>query len=140
MQDYSDEVNTAFVGQHGDGKDLGRTQRMNLRHDVAKALVSDKYSHLVNELENKAKVQHDAEMDEWKLILNDVSLAENVPQCLVISIHRFVNLHSFPRARDTLFDAVYPLLEAIGSYAGCYVTLIAGNEGKDDNDEGFFTA
>lgn len=46
-------------------------------------------------------------------------------------------------ARDTLFDAVYPLLEAIGSYAGCYVTLVAGNASKDntdDTDAEFFTA
>ena len=47
---------------------------------------------------------------------------------------------SITRARDTLFDAVYPLLEAIGSYAGCYVTLIAGNAGKGNTDEDFFTA
>lgn len=43
------------------------------------------------------------------------------------------------RARDSLFDAVHPLLQAIGTYAGCYVSLIAGNPEKDDN-EGFFTA
>lgn len=44
------------------------------------------------------------------------------------------------RARDTLFDAVHPLLQAIGSYAGCYVSLIAGNDGTNETDEGFFTA
>lgn len=44
------------------------------------------------------------------------------------------------RARDSLFDAVFPLLEGIGTYADCYVTLVAGNAGKDDCDEGFFTA
>jgi len=43
------------------------------------------------------------------------------------------------RARDSLFDAVHPLLQAIGRYAGCYVSLIAGNAEKDD-DNGFFTA
>ena len=51
-----------------------------------------------------------------------------------------VNLCFISRARDTLFDAVYPLLEAIGSYAGCYVTLVAGNTEKDDSDNEFFTA
>ena len=43
------------------------------------------------------------------------------------------------RARDSLFDAVHPLLQAIGRYAGCYVSLIAGNAPKD-TDDGFFTA
>ena len=47
--------------------------------------------------------------------------------------------HYLDRARDTLFDAVHPLLQAIGSYAGCYVSLIAGSPEKDDN-KGFFTA
>lgn len=51
-----------------------------------------------------------------------------------------VDLRFISRARDSLFDAVYPLLQAIGSYAGCYVSLIAGNPGKDDDDKGFFTA
>ena len=45
----------------------------------------------------------------------------------------------FDRARNALFDAVHPLLQAIGTYAGCYVSLIAGNPEKG-NDEGFFTA
>jgi len=44
------------------------------------------------------------------------------------------------RTRDTLFDAVHPLLQAIGSYAGCYVSLIAGSAEKDDTEKGFFTA
>lgn len=43
------------------------------------------------------------------------------------------------RARDSLFDAVHPLLHAIGSYAGCYISLIAGSPEKGD-DKGFFTA
>jgi len=50
------------------------------------------------------------------------------------SSHRY-----FDRARDTLFDAVHPLLQAIGSYVGCYVSLIAGSP-ETDGDKGFFTA
>ena len=49
--------------------------------------------------------------------------------------------HAFTSTRDTLFDAVYPLLQAIGSYAGCYITLIAGNAAAEGaKDKGFFTA
>jgi hypothetical protein len=44
------------------------------------------------------------------------------------------------RTRDTLFDAVHPLLQAIGTYAGCYVSMIAGSAEKDDPGGGFFTA
>lgn len=52
----------------------------------------------------------------------------------------FLDQYFIARARDTLFDTVYPLLQAIGSYAGCYITLIAGNAGDDSTENGFFTA
>lgn len=51
-----------------------------------------------------------------------------------LSTHAFVS-----SARDSLFEAVHPLIEAIGAYAGCYVSLIAGSPQKDDAS-GFFTA
>lgn len=44
------------------------------------------------------------------------------------------------RAHDSLFDAVHPLLQAIGSYAGCYVSLIAGDAGTEVAGDAFFTA
>lgn len=44
------------------------------------------------------------------------------------------------RAHDTLFDAIHPLLQAIGTYAGCHVSLIAGNAGADGTSDSFFTA
>ena len=44
------------------------------------------------------------------------------------------------RAHDTLFDAVHPLLQAIGSYANCYVSLIVGNADVAEPDGEFFTA
>lgn len=50
------------------------------------------------------------------------------------------DLFLMSRARETLFDATYPLLQAIGSYAGCYVSLIAGNPAGPTDDKGFFTA
>ena len=43
-------------------------------------------------------------------------------------------------ARDTLFDAVHPLLQAIGTYGNCYVSLIVGNADTGETDEEFFTA
>lgn len=30
-----------------------------------------------------------------------------------------------PRARDSLFSAVHTLLRVVGTYTGCYVTLLA---------------
>ena len=91
MLDYAREVNTAFVSWHGDGKNFSNAQRLNLRYDVAKALLNGQYSHLINELDNKAKAQHDAEMDEWNLILDDISLAEDVPQYVFFLFLDFVN-------------------------------------------------
>lgn len=134
-------MNAAFVSRHGDGKNLTSAQRMNFRHDVAKALLFNQYSHLVKELDNKSKAQHGVEMDEWNMVLEDISLADDVGQYVFsFLLLRLVDLCFIPRARDTLFDAVYPLLEAIGSYAGCYVSLVAGNAEMDDAGEGFFTA
>ena len=53
---------------------------------------------------------------------------------------RFLLAHVYVRrARDALFDAVHPLLQAIGSYAGCHVSLIAGSA-ETETDKGFFTA
>ena len=58
-----------------------------------------------------------------------------------ISFSQFLLAHvPVSRARDTLFDAVHPLLEAIGAYAGCHISLIAGSAGDGGTDEGFFTA
>jgi len=142
MVDFPREVNALFTSRHGDGKNLSKTQVMNLRHDVAKSMLSGGYSHHVNAMEKKSKAQHDEDVKKWSLILDDISLADNVDQYVFLSIFldvvdlRFIST----RARDTLFDAVYPLLQAIGSYAGCCVSLIAGNAPKDDTDKGFFTA
>ena len=58
---------------------------------------------------------------------------------LVARFLTLADLFLISRARECLFDAVYPLLRAIGLYAGCYVSLIAGNS-TGPTDEGFFTA
>ena len=91
MLDYTHEVNTAFMSRHGNGKNFSNAQRLNLQYNVAKALLNGQYSHLINELDNKAKAQHDAEMDEWNLILDDISLAEDVPQYVFFLFLDFVN-------------------------------------------------
>ena len=79
MLDYSDVFNAAFIKNHGDGARLGGTQRMNLRAQLAKKMVSsDKYSHLTKELEWKATEDHEKEMNEWNLILEDISEAADV--------------------------------------------------------------
>ena len=82
MRDYPDKVNDAFASHYGNAKDYANGQRLNYRYDVAKALLTDKYHYLIDELENKAKVQHDAEMDEWNMVLTDISLAADVSQCV----------------------------------------------------------
>ena len=62
---------------------------MNLRFDMAKLLLAQKYSHLITELEKKATEQHNADTDEWGLILDGISFAEDVPQ-LVFSFVNFL--------------------------------------------------
>ena len=80
MQDYPREVNAAFVARHGDGKNISSGNRLNLRYEIAKALLSHERAGLVNELENKAKAEHIVEMNEWNMILDDISSANDVGQ------------------------------------------------------------
>ena len=80
MRDYADEVKAAFTAKYGDGKNLSNAQRMNNQHAIAKSLLYEKYSHLVSELEEKAKAQNVTGVKEWNMILEDISLAENVAQ------------------------------------------------------------
>ena len=141
MRDYPDEVKTAFSEQYGDSKDLSNAQRMNSQHVVAKSLLYREYAHLLDELGERAKAEHEVGMNEWDMVLGNLSHAENVVQCVYLSLF-FYSLTDpclIFRARESLFDAVYPLLQAIGSYAGCYVSLVAGSP-KNTIDDGFFTA
>jgi hypothetical protein len=143
MLDYSDVFNAAFVKYHGSGERLGGAQCMNLRAQLAKKMVSSsQYSHLTNELERKAAEHHEKEMNEWNLILDDISEAVDVSACVVSFLipRRGLLTFLFCSACDALFDAVHPLLSAIGSYANCHVSLIVGDPGKDESDDGFFTA
>ena len=118
-------------------------QRMNLQHSVAKGLLDKQYSHLGDALEKKALDQHNMAVNEWNLILDNVSFADDVPQYVFFFLLFFhiplTHTHIY-RARDTLFDAIHPLLQVIGSYANCYVSLVARNSKSDEADEGFFTA
>lgn len=80
MLDYSEKVDDAFVGRCRDVDSLSNVQKMNLRYDVAKELFNEEYSHLADELKKKADEQHDTELDEWNLILEDISSAPDVSQ------------------------------------------------------------
>jgi hypothetical protein len=88
MRDYPNQVKAALSAQYGDSKDFSGVQRMNSQHEVAKALLRSEYSHLVDELEAKAKVHHVAGMNEWNMVLDEISLAENVVQCVYLSLFR----------------------------------------------------
>ncbi|KAF9782647.1 hypothetical protein BJ322DRAFT_1110523 [Thelephora terrestris] len=122
ISDYATEIDDAVATVLANRPKLDSCQRMNICYEVAQSLLKSKGADFIEELERKAAAQHEAAKEEWNLILEDISAAEDVSQ-----------------ARDTLFDAVHPLLQATGSYAGCHVSLIAGSPGKDGED-GFFTA
>jgi len=80
MLDYAGVVDASFLHRHGDGATLSRTQKMNMRYDVAKSLLANQYSHLINGLNKKAGERFDADTNEWNLILDDVSCAKDITQ------------------------------------------------------------
>lgn len=80
MLDYPGIVDAAFLHRYGDGRRLTSTDRMNSRQELAKSLLARKYSHLTSELERNATEQNEADVDEWNLILDDISFAEDVPR------------------------------------------------------------
>lgn len=79
MLDYPSEVDKIFLELHSD-KNLTSAQKMNLRYDAAKSLLARRYSHLTSELEKKLDNQYKADLNQWNLVLDDVSLAEDVSQ------------------------------------------------------------
>ena len=80
MVDYRREVNATFVSRHGDGKNFSNTQRLNLLHSVAKAMLSGEYSCHISELEKRMKTHHDAEVKKWNLTLEGIKLADDIEQ------------------------------------------------------------
>jgi hypothetical protein len=141
MLEYPDEVERVFAKTHADDQLFSGAQKMNIRYELAKTLLHEDYPDLKDELQKKADDQYEASLGEWNLILDDISFAEDVSQC-VLSLYFQPSLTPIwiCRARDTFFDAVHPLLQAIGSYANCHVSLIAGSAGTDGEDDNFFTA
>jgi len=140
MFEYPDVVDKAYLDKYGDDS-LASIQKINLRYDVAKALFVERYSHLTAELEEKADEQLNEELDQWNLVMEDISSAENVseygPSPFFLSSVTYTYVFSI---RDTLFDAVHPLLQFIGTYADCHVSLIVGNAGTGESEKEFFTA
>lgn len=80
MQDHPKKVKAAFFEQYDEGTGLSSGQRLNLQLEVAKDLLNEKYPDLIDELNQKAKDENAAELAEWKLILEDISLAGDVAQ------------------------------------------------------------
>lgn len=84
MMEYHAQVNAAFVSRHGLGKGFKNVERMNIRHDIAKGMLQGEYSHLINELEDRAKSEHEGDLNEWNLLLEDISLASDVEQYVFV--------------------------------------------------------
>ena len=85
MQDYPKEFNAAFVSRHGDGRHLQPAERLNLCMELAKSMVNGGHSHLFNDLERKAKQQHEKALVEWELSLDNISEASDVSTYVPIS-------------------------------------------------------
>ena len=79
MLDHTDIVNAAFVSRYADGAVFNSNlDRLNAKYALAKTMLSGHYSHLARELDKKAVVQHNTAIAEWGLILDDISLAQDV--------------------------------------------------------------
>lgn len=76
--DHPEIVNAAFVSQYGEGKGLSGPQKMNILHKLAKDLLSTSYADLKSALDKKAATQHAVDMEEWDLILDGISSAEDI--------------------------------------------------------------
>jgi hypothetical protein len=91
MLDYPVEVNATFVSWYSDSRALTNSQKMNLCYDMAKLLLSNWFSHLINNLNQKAADQHKADIDEWSLMLQDVSAAKDISQYVLLLFLDFVD-------------------------------------------------
>ena len=49
-------------------------------------MLSNKHPSVVSKLESKAEAVHAADMDEWNMTLNDISLAKDVSQYVSIPL------------------------------------------------------
>ena len=135
MQEEPSIVNAAFVSKYGEGRGMEPIEKLNKRNELARQLVTTSYKHLVPGLDARAKATHERELKEWKLELDDIEQAEDVSMYVSLPhrfIHRPLPLISFYSARNSLFSAVHPLLKFIGTYSGCYVTLLVASPGHED--------
>ena len=78
--DHAAEINAVVATRHTNGEKLDSCQLMNLRYKVAQSLLESKDSEFREGLEQKAAAQHEAAKEEWNLILEDISAAEDVSQ------------------------------------------------------------
>jgi hypothetical protein len=84
MFDYPKELKAALAIRCPDPSDLNSAQRLNMRFDVGKALYTSDYSHLKEQLDEKAAAQHDTDAEEWSLELEDISSSDDVSQYVVL--------------------------------------------------------
>jgi hypothetical protein len=80
MRDYPTKVKKAFAAQYGNGNNLSKADRLNFQNSVAKKLLYEENTDLIDELQARAKAQHTAGENEWNMILEDISAAEDVAQ------------------------------------------------------------
>ena len=96
MLDHSDAVNAAFVSKHSDGARLASSDRLNLRYKVAKKMLFKNYSHLKSELDEKAGIQHDAEMAEWEMVLENITSVKDISRYVFFPFLDFTNSRARP--------------------------------------------
>ena len=92
MLEYPSEINAAFVSKYADGSGLTSSQKLNLCYDTAKFLLYNRFSLITKELDQRAAAEHKAALDEWSLILKDISAAKDIPQYISFLFLDFTSL------------------------------------------------
>jgi hypothetical protein len=103
ISDYATEIDDAVATVLANRPKLDSCQRMNIRYEVAQSLLKSKGADFIEELERKAAAQHEAAKEEWNLILEDISAAEDVSQYVLFPVLDFaVSLLRWQGSRYTL--------------------------------------
>lgn len=53
-----------------------------MRREVGKSLLTSKYPSITTELNKRATNQHNAELSEWSLVLDNITSAQDIGLCV----------------------------------------------------------
>lgn len=79
MHEEPTVIKAAFEDTYGEeGKEMGKTERLNKMNEIARELTTTEYAERVPELQERAKETHERELKAWALDLDQIGEAEDV--------------------------------------------------------------